>query len=220
MKNINYKTELILWLMLVAPIIYGIYVWGQLPDHIAIHFDLKGTPNGWGGRWAIFLTPVISIFTYALLLFLPQVDPKRTEDYEYTSMFSKIRVAVVIFLSAISVFITYNAISPFSELGIGRLMPVVAFLFISVFGNFMINIKPNWFIGIRTPWTLSSDTVWRRTHQVVGRLWFYGGLVCAILCFCPANKWTSALILAFLIGSVVFAFVYSFLLYKQEQKRI
>lgn len=217
MKNFNYKREIILWLLLIIPIIYIIYIWGQLPDRIAIHFDLRGTPNGWGGRWSTLISPLVSIFTYLLLLFLPLIDPKRADDYDFTSMFYKIRVTLVIFMSAISIFITYNAIYNISEHGIGRLMPVAVFLLLSVLGNFMINIKPNWFVGIRTPWTLSSDTVWRRTHQVVGRLWFYGGLASAVLCLCPANKWTSKLILVFILGSAVFAFGYSFWLYKKEK---
>ena len=81
----------------------------------------------------------------------------------------------------------------------------------------MINIKPNWFIGIRTPWTLSSDNVWRRTHQLFGRVWFYGGLLCAAISFFAPEEWTVALILIFALGSAIAAFGYSFWLYKKEK---
>lgn len=32
----------------------------QLPESIALHFDLSGEPDAWGGRRMIFLLPVVS----------------------------------------------------------------------------------------------------------------------------------------------------------------
>jgi uncharacterized membrane protein len=84
-------------------------------------------------------------------------------------------------------------------------------------GNFMINLKPNWFIGVRTPWTLSSDHVWKQTHLVLGRLWFYGGLICILLAFTVPDTWLPIVILTYSLGSAIFAVAYSFILFKKEQ---
>jgi hypothetical protein len=188
-----------------------------VPDRVAIHFDLHGTANGWGGKWSVFILPVTNIATYLLILFLPLIDPKRMNNDDFTSMFYKIRLVLVFFFCLFSMFIAYIAVHGSTDHTASRWIPIATFLLLSILGNFMINIKPNWFIGIRTPWTLSSDTVWRRTHQVFGRLWFYGGLACAALSFYASDVWTARFITAFVLGSAVFAFAYSFWLYKKEK---
>jgi len=218
MEQINYKRELIFLPLLILPLIYIAYVWGQLPDRIAIHFGFDGTPNGWGSKWMIFLLPAVNIGAYLLILFLPQIDPKRMNNENFNSMFYKIRLALVFFLCFMCFLATDAAVKGSINKGISNWVPVGLFLFLSLMGNFMINIKPNWFIGVRTPWTLSSDTVWRKTHQVVGRLWFYGGLLCAVLSILAPHEWTEGLILTFTLGSAVFAFGYSFWLFKKEKE--
>jgi len=42
----------------------------QLPESIPIHFGLSGEPDGWGGRWTIFLMPVIATIIFALDYFV------------------------------------------------------------------------------------------------------------------------------------------------------
>lgn len=216
MEQINYKRELIFLPMLILPLMYIAYIWGQLPDRIAIHFGFDGTPNGWGSKWMIFILPGSNIAAYLLILFLPLIDPKRMGKDDFTAMFYKIRLSLVFFLCFICFLATDGAVKGSMSKGVSSWIPVGVFLFLSLMGNFMINIKPNWFIGIRTPWTLSNDNVWRKTHQVVSRLWFFGGLLCAVLSVIIPHEWIQALILTFAFGSAIFAFAYSFWLFKKE----
>ena len=217
MEKLNNKRELIFFPLLTIPFIYIGYVWTELPDRIAIHFNLHGIANGWSGKWGIFIIPCVNIAIYLLILFLPLIDPKRMNADNFTAMFYKIRILIVTFMFFMSLLAIDSAVKGSMSESISHWIPVGVFLFLSVFGNFMINIKPNWFIGIRTPWTLSSDTVWRRTHQVMGRTWFYGGLLCAALSCLTPDHWTERLIIAFAAGTALFAFVYSFWLYKKEK---
>ena len=217
MKNFNYQREIIFWLLLVIPFLVIAYVWDSLPQTIPVHFNIHGAADRWGGKWSIFMLPVISIGTYLLMVFLPLIDPKRMDTADFSSMFYKIRSIFVIFFSAVSLFIIYITINGGIDRGAAHWIPVAIFLFLSVLGNFMINIKPNWFMGIRTPWTLSSDNVWRKTHQLMGRVWFYGGLVCAALSFFAPDRIADPLILVFVFGGVVLAFGYSFWLFRKEK---
>ncbi|WP_083940522.1 DUF1648 domain-containing protein [Rudanella lutea] len=52
-----------------------VYVYPNLPDRIAIHFDLVGTPNGWGSKRTIFLGPGLITGTIAFLLLIREVAP-------------------------------------------------------------------------------------------------------------------------------------------------
>src|SRR5579863_4587244 len=175
MKYTTIKKELVLLFFILAPVVYLAWVWNALPEKVPMHFGANGHVNGWGSKTSEFILPVISLVTYFILLFIPLIDPKRM-NYEYfQSDFYKIRVLIFFFLGAINILVINAGLEGGFHFG-ERFIPASVFLFLAVLGNFTINIKPNWFVGIRTPWTLSSDYVWRKTHQVGGRLLFYGGL--------------------------------------------
>jgi len=42
----------------------------RLPEKIPIHFGISGEPDGWGGRWTIFLMPVIATLIVAMNWFI------------------------------------------------------------------------------------------------------------------------------------------------------
>ena len=216
MEKIDYRKEIPLWAIMLIPLVYIGYIWGSLPDSVPIHFDIHGEANDWGSKWMILLLPAINLGTYLLLLFVRSIDPKRMKDEAQSAVFYKIRMVMVLFMSFIGIVITYATVKGNMEHGLSRFLFAGIFLLFAVLGNFMINIKPNWFIGVRTPWTLSNDNVWRKTHQVTGKMWFYGGLICAVLSFFMKDEWSGALMIVFAIGSAIFAFGYSFWLFKKE----
>jgi immunity protein, SdpI family len=217
MEKLNYKMEGILWFFLLLPAIYLAYVWNALPETVPIHFDASGEPNGWGGKATEFVLIGAGFFVYFLMLLLRRIDPKNMNEGFFTNNYFKLRASLVIFLSIISVVVIHAALPDASHMAL-HWIPSLVFLLLAVLGNFMINLKPNWFIGIRTPWTLSNDVVWRKTHQVGGRIFFYGGLICVALTFLIKGAWLEGLILTFILGSALFLFGYSFWLFKQEQK--
>lgn len=216
MEKFNYLKETPLWILLIAPFIYVAYVWNALPDSIPIHFDIKGEANGWGSKHTIFGLPAINAGIYLLLLYIRKIDPKRMNDELSASIFYKLRVVLTIFITLLCIATTYATVQGDMKHGLTKFIIVAVFLMLSFIGNLMINIKPNWFIGIRTPWTLSNDNVWRKTHQVVGRLWFFGGIICAALSMLLPDNLIVSLILTFALGSTGFAFGYSYWLFKKE----
>ena len=80
----------------------------------------------------------------------------------------------------------------------------------------MRQAKRNFFIGIRTPWTLSSDYVWNETHRIGGTLFIISGFLALLGALFPGYAlW---LLLIPLFASVIFTFVYSYVLYQRETK--
>jgi len=216
MEKLNYKKEMILWVFLLLPVLYLVYIWPLLPNQVPIHFNAEGEANGWAGKASELILIGISFFVYLFTLFLRKIDPKQLNEGFFTNNFFKLRIALVGFLCVLNISIMYIALPGNEHLGV-HWIPAGVFLFLAVLGNFMINLKPNWFIGIRTPWTLSSDIVWKKTHQVGGRIFFYGGLACVVLSFLLSGSWLNATMLIFILGSTAFLFGYSFWLFKQEQ---
>jgi uncharacterized membrane protein len=51
--------EIITWLVAVAALVWTLVCWGRLPDVVAIHYNALGAADDWGGRWTVFLWPVL-----------------------------------------------------------------------------------------------------------------------------------------------------------------
>jgi len=219
MEKFSFKREIILWIFLLLPIIYLAFVWNKLPDRVPIHFGFNGEPDGWGRKITEFILIGANVFVYSVTFFLRYIDPKKLSDGFFTSNFFKLRASLTVFLSVLSILVINSALPGTGRATMHWMAPCV-FLFVSIAGNFMINLKPNWFLGIRTPWTLSNDTVWRKTHHIGGRIFFYGGLICIPLTFLIHGLWLNALIGILTIGATGFLFGYSFWLFKQEQKKV
>jgi len=217
MKTINLKREAWLWVLLVLPFIYIAYVWNSLPDIVPIHFGTDGQPNGWSGKWGVLVIPGINVFVYLLMLFLPVIDPRKERYESYGSNFYKIRVLLTLFLFVFTCEWVYRNETGTMVMDI-KWVSASAFLLFAILGNYFINIKPNWFIGIRTPWTLSNDTIWRKTHRLLGNMWFYGGIACLLLSLVINGAYISIVLVAFVISTALFSAGYSFWLYKQLPK--
>lgn len=210
---------LVVWLL---PIAYLVYVYPRLPDTIAVHFDYKGDPNGWGPRrqlWlAVLLLAGISMGVNILVRFLPRIDPKKKAVYSQGALM-KIGYAIVFFMAALNVLIIYASVQGHFAMKQSFFFPLIG-LFYAYLGNLFNSLKPNYFVGIRTPWTLENETVWRKTHQWGGRVWVIGGLAMAVATLVLPN---GPAFVVFLSGTACLALapiIYSYWCYRQIQKSI
>ena len=87
-----------------------------------------------------------------------------------------------------------------------------------VLGNYFKTIKANYFIGIRTPWTLENESIWKETHKLGGKVWFVGGLLIIICSLVLANDVNFKVFMGITIIIALIPVVYSYLLYRKEQK--
>lgn len=216
----NKLLKKLVWLFILAPVVYLIIIWKKLPDTVAMHFDLHGNPDRFGSKNELWITAAllggISAGIYLLITNLHRIDPKRyAKDIKDNSL--NIAIAVVIFMSAIHFLIIYSSMQGRITFGPGLILAAVALLF-AILGNYMYNIKPNYFIGLRLPWTLESEENWKKTHHLVGRLWFYAGIVMAIACLLLPPV---AALIVFLTGTLLITIipaVYSYRLFAKEKK--
>ncbi len=215
-KNLADFAALIIWLL---PIIYFIKIYSSLPQIVALHFGIDGKPDRFGDKgemiWPIVLLSALTIGIYFLIKYLPKIDPKKTAGYS-ADTFKKISFLLVIFLSALELFIINSAIT--GSFTFHKFMFPLFGLFFAYLGNLMHSIKSNYFVGIRTPWTLEDPETWRATHQLGGKMWFVGGIIITI----------STLLLPYKIGFIIFLsitliialipVIYSFIYFKKHNK--
>ena len=185
-SNLTDVAAFVIWLL---PIIYFIKIFSSLPQSVALHFGIDGKPDRFGDKgemiWPIAILSIVTIGIYFLIKYLPKIDPKKTASVS-ADTFKKISFLLVIFLSALELMIVNSAMT--GSFTFGKFMFPIMGLFFAYLGNLMHSIKSNYFVGIRTPWTLEDPDTWRATHQLGGKLWFFGGILITITTlFLPAK---------------------------------
>ena len=214
MKNINRKKEIVIWILLLVPFIYAMIVWNKLPDQVPTHFDTAGQPNDYSSKpFALLLLPLMNLFSYFVLFFIPRIDPRRKNYESFGSSYQNIRLVIHLFFAGTYIYITQTTSG-------GQPLHVNAFLsglllFFALLGNYMRTVRSNWFIGIRTPWTLSNDIGWRKTHELGGRIWFYSGIVLAVVVFFLPETVASITMAAGVFVMAMIPIVYSYFEYKK-----
>ncbi len=210
----------IIWLVMAAPAIYLALVWNKLPERVAMHFNLSGTPDRYGNKSELLIMVVIimavNIGVYFLLSNVYRIDTKRNGK-ENKDRLERMAFAVSVFIASLTCYIIYNCMqgggSPFNI----RLIFGSIGLLWCIMGNYMYNIKPNYFAGFRTKWTLNNEENWKKTHLLAGKLWFTGGLFLAIACLFSTEKMAVIIFIFVTLVITIIPGVYSYRLYKKQK---
>lgn len=211
----NRYFEYLLVLIQVLPLIFIAYSWNQLPDQIPTHWNLKGDIDSYGGKWAIFLGPGISLAVYLILVFAPRIDPKRSNYKISGKAWQVVRLGLQIFLSLLSMFVCYASLGKHVDVGMYVQLAILG-LFL-VLGNYMGNIRHNYFVGVRTPWTLSSEEIWKHTHRFTGQLWVWATLpMFAVVLLWPKEEWPFIVYVGII---AVIPIVYSYILFRNKKQQ-
>ena len=214
--NKIFKKEWPLFLVILLPFIYLGYLWPQLPDKVPLHWNINGEINRYGNKAELIIIPILlPLLTYVIFLLVPKIDPKNKLN-KMGNKLQSLKVLLTIFMSALALFILYSvknqslANPNYTILGIGVLFIIL--------GNYFKTIQPNYFIGIKTPWTLENETIWKETHRMAGKLWFVGGLIVVVASLVLDNKSNLTLFLIVTGIITVIPIIYSYILFKKENK--
>lgn len=202
----------------ISPLIYLWLVWAKVPDTVAIHYNINFVPDKWAHKpfliYQSFILSAVSIGIYFLFKNIHLIDPKRYGN-KINDNLIRMGIIMLCFTTSLSIIIILAATK--NILILQRFMMPLTGLLFACLGNYMPNLKPNYFAGIRLPWTLSSESNWRKTHQLAGKLWFFGGLSIAVLTsFLPHLP---AIIIMFVVAGLL-AIVpswYSYSIFKKER---
>lgn len=212
----------IVWIIMLAPLIYLAIIWKQIPATVPMHSDLYGHVDRYGSKNELLILMIVLTIVNAVLYLIVcniyKIDPKKYAAQNKERL-QRMAFYVSLYLSAIWSMIIYVTAYNKMELTMKFVFIAMGILF-ALLGNNMYNIQPNYFAGIRLPWTLESEDNWRKTHHLAGRLWFFGGILFAALVIFLNETIagiTGAVLLAVL---VIVPIIYSYRLYKKTEKKI
>ena len=225
----NIKTKIIMeknlkpftWLVIIAPAIYLLIVWNNLPPIVPMHYDLEGNIDRYGSKTELIVMTaviiIINLVTFLLLSNIHRFDAKLKAS-ENKHMMTRMGIIISVFISAVLCMLIYTTINGNVKFLAHFIVAGVGLLF-SFIGNYMYTIKPNYFAGIRLPWTLKNEDNWRKTHLLAGKLWFAGGLMIAVISLFTSLQ--TAIIIALVIILIIL-FVpgfYSYHIYKTQKNK-
>jgi len=154
----------------------GIYLYPQMPERMASHWNIKGEVDGYLSKfWALFLMPIIAAGILLLSILIPKIDPLKHNIEKFRKYFDSFIFIIILFLFYIYLLTIFW--NKGIKLSIPQaISPAIGIMFFYA-GVLIKNAKRNWFIGIRTPWTLSDEKVWENTHRIGARLFKISGIV-------------------------------------------
>jgi len=210
-------TNIIVIGIILLAIIIGIYFYPILPDSMASHWNEKGVVNGYMPKfWGVFFMPILLIGLFLLFRVLPRFDPLKRNIDDFMGYYNIFIIIFSIFMFYIYLLTLFFNIFESTENMFIFFAPAFAILFFYL-GILIENAKRNWFIGIRNPWTLSSDYVWNKTHKMGGILFKVVAILSLIGVFLP-NLAIWFILLPIIIVAV-WVMIYSYLIYKKENKK-
>jgi len=204
------KVLIITTVVCFLPIILSLMLYNQLPDQIAIHWDIDGNPDNYASKaFAAFGIPLmmaaINVITHLGL----NSDPKQANSSVVLKQLGKWTVPVLtIVLMPITLFIAMGYNIP-----IHIVTPAFVGVVIIICGNYLPKCKQNYTVGIKLPWTLNNEENWNKTHHLAGFVWIIGGICLVLGTFLNFNK--LPILLVILSALVGIPTVYSYLLYKK-----
>jgi uncharacterized membrane protein len=208
------RTFFLIVLLSVAAVAVSLWAYPRLPEMVPSHWNLQGEIDGTMPRGRmVALLPGMMLFLGLLLLFIPYIDPLRSNVERFRTTYNWFIAGMSLF------FLLLHVLTILAGLGVvfnmtTVLIPAVAVVMEGI-GFVLDKTKPNWFLGIRTPWTLSSPSVWEKTHRLGGFLFKVGGLVMlAGLAFSPQTGFL--LIMGLILAVTIVTVVYSYFAYRAE----
>ena len=218
----NILLRRLIWFIMLLPAVYLAVIWNQIPQTVPMHFDMKGTVDRYGTKNELLIMTAIlaaaNMLTYLIILNVYKIDPKKYAAQNKERL-QRIGFSVALYIAAISAMLIY-------EISHNRVNMTMKFVFVAMgllfalLGNNMYNLKPNYFAGMRLPWTLENEDNWRATHHLAGRLWFFGGLIFAVIALLFNGEWTMYLAFAILSTLILIPVIYSYRYYRRQNKKI
>ena len=161
----------------------GLYVWkfGSTAP-IPMHFGLDGQVDRWGDRTeaALFIggmAAVSLIVGWAMdwSAARPWADDARRRGL---AVAKTIAVATPCIIAAM---MGGLALSARPAAGGQQIILVAVCALLAMIGAGLGKIAPNALVGVRTPWSLTSKLAWEKSNRLAGRLFFWGGLIGALV---------------------------------------
>lgn len=213
-------------ILAVLPMIYtAVAVFFILPDTVAAHFGIDGTPDRYGSKYEAFLFPaIILVITLLYFLYRKFQEKSSKEDNDRTArnldILDTVILIVMVLFNALCVFLLTVMKHPATMKNKENMIFVIISCVIGVLfillGNILPKTKPNSFIGIRLSWCMDSDEHWYIANRNCGIAMVLSGICTVIAGLIVRNGTYVIYMILSLILFLTVATIYSYVIIKKK----
>jgi len=211
-------TLLITSAVILLPMLFGLILWPELPQEMAVHWNAGGVSDGWGGKaFVVFSLPLFLLAMHWLCVFFTAIDPRnKNQDRKVVGLVLWIVPIVSLFMGVV---IYSHALG--MKISISTVVFLLLGLLFVVIGNYLPKSTRNYSIGIKVAWALDDDANWQATHRFAGRLYVIIGALLILCAFFPQAwmPWISMVMLVMMLVMAVVPVIYSYLYYKKHKEQ-
>lgn len=209
----NKLTLIISSIVILLPMLIGVFGDRFLSDEIAIHWGIGGEADGFASPlFAFTVIPLILLAVHWLCVILTSVLDKSAA--EQNSKLIKLVLWLIPAMSiSISAMMLMIALGHTSNMG-GFVLLLIGVLFV-VIGNYMPKARRSITTGIKIKWTLANDENWQATHRFAGKLYVAFGFA-SILLMPISYKVLPFALIGIMVFAVVPPIIYSYRFYKKQ----
>lgn len=211
----NKKKLILTSIVILLPILIGLILWNKLPDQVPTHWNSAGEVDGWSSKvFAVFGLPIVLFAVHWMCILVTSVDPKK-QNIEGKVLWIVFWICPII--SLLVGMLSYGAALGV-EFKVDKIMLAIMGIMFIVVGNYLPKCKQSYTVGIKLPWTLNDEENWNRTHRMGGKLWVISGII-LLLSMLLSTSAMAIVVLAVVGVSVLVPTVYSYLLFREKEKR-
>ena len=202
-------------LIVLLSVIGTIFVYQYLPNMVPGHWNLNGEIDRYNDKGMVFVTALLPLILHLLMVFLPNLDPKKASYFKHEKAYAMFQTAIVIFL--VSIHWLTMAVALGYDVNIGKMVRLGLGILFVVIGNYMGQIRHNYFFGIKNPWTLANEEVWTKTHRLGGYGFALSGIFALLSVFLQDVVAFKVMMIG-IFGPLIGVNIYSYWLYQKIRR--
>lgn len=208
----NRRTLLLTSVVILLPVLAGVFLWNRLPDTVPTHWNAAGQIDGYSAKtFAVIGIPVIMLALQWLCLLLSHYGMRKKEqNHKLLTLVWWIVPCICLVVQTLILCAALGCavdVSTWCCLLLGVLLVLI--------GNYLPKCRQNRFLGIRVKWTLENEANWNATHRFGGKVWVLGGLGFFLCLLLPGSiRFIAVLCLSLLL--VLLPIVYAWRFHKKH----
>lgn len=188
MRLFNTGATVLSALLCLLPLAGAAFLWGKLPDPIAVAYDADLNPISWMAKPIAVLGLPMAMCAWSLIiarLGYWRADRGESCTLLYIAMWISPMISI-----AYSVYFIVGAVADAPALDAFGFLAMAIVVFAS--GYTLMQMRANTRFGIRTPWSLATRENWERTNRVGGLCFMFAGIAIACIGIAVMLKEVSA----------------------------
>lgn len=203
MKKIDYKKLMVTVIVCLFPIILGLIFYNELPDKIAIHFDINNNPDNYFSKpLFVFGMPIMMLILQSIMCITNDIkDNYKEVNKKATDVYKWILPVLSVILYIVTIMYSLGSVIDIRKI----LMLILGILFVTI-GNYLPKTKGNNFIR---PYKNYNSAYYKKFSRIMGYLYIINGILCIVSIL--FNQIVSAvLVILIILESIVTGIYFSY----------